>query len=132
MASLYIAGSVFRSVLSLCYDLPNGGLTFVQQRNYETLLLNGSTNYPIEPPLQLLSGEAILPLTSNKWDEAHTNTHPWGFGRGSTFLMQGYLKSRAHWSLQLLEVWIERQQFFLSQICSRRNMPSYSNTLSWL
>ena len=43
---------------------------------YATLLQNGCYDVTIEPPpLQQLSGEAIVPMTANQQDEVHADIH---------------------------------------------------------
>ena len=32
----------------------------------------------VEPPLQRLTGETIVPATANRQDEAHADIHAWG------------------------------------------------------
>ena len=85
----------------------HGGLTFVRHDEIRDLTVERLNqlcfDVAIEPPLQILSCEAIVPLTSNKQDEALSDIHAWGF-------------------------WVRRQDIFFDVRIFHPNAPSYHNS----
>ena len=61
----------------------HGGLTFVRHnelRNVTAELLSTvCNNVAIEPPLQPLSGESLIPMSANRQDDARADIHASGF-----------------------------------------------------
>ena len=70
----------------------HGGLTFVRHNEIRDLTAEwlNKVCYDVatEPPLQSLSGEAIVPMTANRQDEARADIHArgfWGRHQGAFF-----------------------------------------------
>ena len=61
----------------------HGGLTFVRHNELRDvtaeLLSTVCNNVAIEPPLQPLSGESLIPLSANRQDDARADIHASGF-----------------------------------------------------
>jgi len=61
----------------------HGGLTFVHHNELRDvtaeLLSTVCNNVAIEPPLQLLSGESLIPMSANCQDDARADIHASGF-----------------------------------------------------
>ena len=79
--SLCVCGSPFSPDHAII--CPHGGLTFVRHNEICDVtaewLNKVCYDVAIEPPLQHLSGETIVPMTANQQDEAHADIHAGGF-----------------------------------------------------
>ena len=86
--------------------IKNGSLTFVchnELRDITAEWLNVCYDVAIEPPLQQLTGEEVVPATANRQDEARADIHARGF-------------------------WGQRQDAFFDVRVFHPNVPSYHNS----